>query len=700
MTAPITPNPDQQKVIDHREGALIVISGAGSGKTSTVAERSRAMVSDGIPMSHHLLLTFSRKAVEELGSRLEDIVPPHQRSGQITTFHGFGWRFLRRFPQACSRGPGVTLLDEADQIQIYRRAAQSVGFATDGEDRSAFSRAVRHIRSVHSLIRNDGVVDELEMRQRMSERLVQEDILPHHRVEAAVSVAMAYEAEMRQSNLVDYDHLVNLPVRCLEEKPKAAQWLQRRYPYLTVDEAQDTNRAQYALIRAVGGHGNVILVGDDDQVLFTWRGARSENLQRFANDFDADKAFLTRNYRSRPAIVAAAGNLIAHNKKRLDKRPFAEGDAGSPPSFVSARNGFDMAQQVVSRIREQLRSGAAPEDVAVLYRTKRLARVLEPELRRQDVPYRLVGSRSLYDTREVRTALAISRLIQNPLDSLALSRVGEWLPGMGKVTAGHIQEWMSHCPSNPLLCPADEMMERLVDLPKAGYSCFLRLRQAVDALIDRSRYGPAKLGAWLMAEDGLDICRLKPDASADDVEERDRRRRNLELMDAVHAEMFASLGPDDDPWAALAENALTDAAPERPGDDEEGRITLSTIHRAKGMEWDHVHIVGATDGLMPLARSVQADEDDTFSGGLEEERRLAYVAVTRARLSASLFHAQTLSLPGDQQAVPMRPSPFLEEMGIVKSPRQEARDVSRPRQSANVALDRAASSDVFSELGV
>ena len=657
------PTTAQSEVIGHRRGALIVISGAGSGKTSTISERTAAMVLDGIPMNDQLLLTFSRKAVEELTNRITARIPGVQTAGQINTFHGFGWRFIRRFPLICQRAPGVTLLDDLDQWKVFQSAGARTGVVAEISDRHLATRMLRMIRGTYSLIRNDELGPPDVMVERMRARLNEEDSLPPQRIQKAVETALEYENLMRQGNLVDYDQLVLLPAQAMRRNEKACLWLQRKFPYLTVDESQDTNRVQYELVRSIGGHGNVVCVGDDDQVLFTWRGARSANLHQFHKEFGAKAVYLVQNWRSTPAIVQAAARLIEHNTGRMPKTPFASGAPGSPPRVARTRNGYDMARGIARSIQSAIEKGTSPGEIAVLYRTNRMSKLLETDLRRAGVPYRMVGNHSLFEAPEIRALLGAIRLRTNSKDQMALQRVGRFMEGVGESSLTAVAEWAAEQDGNPYTC---EVARSTTGMPKRPATAYARIHAAMRSL---ESYGPAKVGAWALADDGLGLEAYYSDKPEKEAEFR-RMSANMSLFDDVNAATIEKLPADDtDAWAAITENVLNDSAPETQ-EEADARasgspmVTLSTIHRAKGLEWDIVFVAGATDGIMPLRSAMEDEADDVFAGGLEEERRLAYVAVTRARKHCVLAHADELMLPGMKAPEKSAPSPFLTEMGL------------------------------------
>lgn len=653
--------PQQATVITHREGPLFVLSGAGSGKTASTSQRALAMIEEGMPVDWHIVLTFSRKATGEFRDRLSGVMSPQEILEQVTTYHGFCWRFLRHFPEHCDRAKGVTLLDENDQWRLFREAAELTQIGQGLQDqRTVLNRILKHVRSQYSLVRNHNSRNHATHRALLERRLDAADVISAGRIGAAIDVIDQYERLTRERNVVDFDHLLLLVTRAVRGSEKAQQWLQRRYRYLTVDEAQDTNGIQYELIRMLAGHRNIVMVGDDDQVLFTWRGARSSNLQMFVDEFQPQTVYLSQNWRSKANIVSAAANMIEINSARLPKEtPFSNAEPGLKPQVQCLPDDFTMGEHLATQIEASLAEGVAPNEIAVLYRTKRMSRVVEPELRRRGIPYRIVGNRSLFDTNEVRSAVSAVRLLTNHKDKAAWMRLGANLAGVGEKTLEAAFGAVAAQEPSPLISDASLSMV-MEKLPKRQAEAVEKMHVAIGSML---RFGADRIGHWLLDDDGMGLrsqWRSKGEKHAAVLK---RIEANLGLFDEVNARAIADLS-DELPWDVVMENVLSDAVPESPDHaDPSDAVTLSTIHRAKGLEWEVVHVAGASDGILPLKASIEDDQEDEFVGGYEEERRLAYVAVTRAKDKCVLWHANQMLLPGSGVQT-YAPSPFLYEMKL------------------------------------
>lgn len=676
----------QAGIIDFRDGALLVLAGAGSGKTSTIVGRSAAMVIEGVRPESVLMMTFSRKATAEMRLRLRELLPDDPRVNlvNIDTYHAFGFRFCRKYFSDIGRSSGVATMDDKDQLNKWKRLAKDQGIDLRDE---AWKSWLRRTRSCYSLLKNEGltaadphchesIVDELSSLGFYGSEL-----------STAVELIARYEQVNKAENLLDYDDLCLLPVLAMERKSQIANELGMRYRHLVVDESQDTNAVQYRLLRCLGKvHGNVVMVGDDDQSIYGWRGARVENLRAFIDDFSPRKAKLERNFRSTPAIVEAAANHIAHNEKRLQKRPFAEGERGSPPVFNQHYSAWEMADGIADQIGEAVRRGRNPSEFAVLYRTNRMARIVEQGLKSRDIPYRVVGGTSIYDAPEVKAAIAAARLIHNEHDISALESLMPYLRGFGDKLLSQIQflYWSDQTPEQPNLFEvlmSDDRFDKFTIMLD-------------DKLASLRALGAERAGEWVAGPEGLDWIGAKqrrldsgqvknPEKLRHEIEVRTANlqaldagtRMTMRRLAAVRSSAedlsvdYAGILSVQDQWQVLCESCISDDAPVASKPSEHGgEVTLSTVHRAKGLEWPVVHIAGYSEGLMPLSSGSADSEDEDVNADMTEERRLSYVAVTRAKTDVQLHHAALVQFPGDDDAKRLRPSRFVEELGLDPTP--------------------------------
>lgn len=673
----------QQVIIDHRDGPMIVLSGAGSGKTTTVIQRVASMMEEGHAARVFLNLTFSRKAAREMRERLHLILGEKDarvREVMIETFHAFAYRYVRAKPELCGRQAGLTVMDEAACKRAIRAVAESLGI-----EYNTRRKDIANWMSSYSYAKNEGVTAAApggmqELRRIMYEHGGFDPVS----LDAAISFAQAYEDRMRSTNTCDFDDLCLLMLKALREHPGQARAIAERFRYITVDESQDTNRVQYELLDAIARHHrNIVMCGDDDQSVYGWRGARVENMFQFVREYRPVEARLERNFRSTPAIVAAAARHIAHNESRLAKKPYAEGDAGTPPQLLVHGDSRQMARSIATEIRKSLDAGADPSSICVMYRTNRMARLLEGDLSALRIPYRVVGGRSIYDAPEARAALAAARLIVNPRDEQALKELMPYLPGLGEKSIQKIVDEMLFINSTT---------DRSVDLFTAAHSLGGKLWEGMQWLDDRltalEEMGACRAGEWVAYERGLNLINelreKERSGSGFKQGEADRRQATLEAIDQA---TFASVSyahqvstPEEycalklakqQHFAPLLEAGIGYQEPESSGS---GAVTLTTIHRAKGLEWDQVHVAGYSQGLLPLDPRQAEDDDDCAGAHAQEERRLSYVAVTRAKRVCRLHHASIMYFPGAAPAKFM-PSVFLEEMGI--KPQAEALDGTR-----------------------
>lgn len=599
----------------------------------------------------------------------------------VDTFHAWGFRLIRSNPFLFDRKRGVTCLDESDREKVFKRLASTVDLNwADRVDRPQIKAFI----SFYSLLKNEGYyanpADDLMM-IRIADLMERNAKWQANRSDALLKLAVAYERETADRNLVDFDDLCLMPSIALQKNPDLAERLARRFKYITVDESQDTNRVQYEIVKQIARRhpsgGNLMMIGDDDQGLFSWRGARIQNLQQFVSDFRPIQFRLEQNYRSTPEIVGTAGRLIAHNEGRLPKTPFSSNDGGKKVALGTYATGTEQATEIAKAVVARLREGVPLTEIAVLYRTNRLSRMIEPALRARGVPTVVVGGASLYDSLEIKAALGGARLLANPRDLQALAAVSEYIKGLGAAGIEKIGSVIREMGPRATVWDAGRV------LTPAVRGALFDLQRRLDSL---AKMGPESVGAWVAAKDGLnleahyaELIQAKPE-QVDELEaERDRRLGNLASLDDATAalgglDLPAGAGFDQDDtgadqapaaesvWEMLIEAHLTGAATEQTGGRQGQKreaVTLSTIHRAKGLEWDVVYVAGFSEGIMPLVKEVADVDDEMSSGGIEEERRLGYVALTRARKICALFHSSGYGHFGPQQTALSR---FVKEM--------------------------------------
>ena len=626
-------NPSQREAVLHFEGPLLVLAGAGSGKTRVLTSRvARLIGHQGVDPKHILAVTFTNKAAGEMRERIARILGETPAGMWAGTFHAIGARILRSAPHIVGRDRGFTIYDEDDQLNVVKRVME----------RQKISPKQFTPKAIHSAISSakNALVSPAEYAKLASDPFTK----------ATSQVYDDLEAAFRAANAVDFDDLLVLPVRMLRESPPFHEELRSRFQFILVDEYQDTNHAQYQLVKMLGSeHQNVCVVGDDDQSIYGWRGADIRNILDFEKDFpNATVVRLEENYRSTPGILRVANAVISANTERRGKtlRPTrAEGDAVTVAGALDDR---DEADFVVDEIlaRRQSNAGMQLRDAAILYRTNSQSRSMEESLRKQALPYRLIGSVRFYDRREIRDLMSYLKLIGNPNDDEAFRRaVSVPRRGLGETTIELLSE-RARAAGVPMLVAATrpDLHEGIRAAARTSLGDFagviLNFREraktdSVDAilrdLIDAIRYVEHLRAEGPEGEERIENVRELVTGAAEAVIEEGGE---VGLTPLEHFLQRASLVADLD---KLDPNA--DA------------ITLMTVHNAKGLEFPVVFVTGLEDGLFPLARAF----DDPKM--LEEERRLFYVAVTRAEEKLYLTHARSRRRNGE--TMPSIPSSFL-----------------------------------------
>jgi DNA helicase II / ATP-dependent DNA helicase PcrA len=601
-----TLNPAQREAVEHVEGPLLVLAGAGSGKTRVLTMRIAALIAGhGVPPERIFAVTFTNKAAGEMKHRIGQLLHRDPAGLWIGTFHALSARLLRREAELLGFTRRFTIYDEDDRLSLIRRLMEQQGHST-----KLFPP--RAVQSVISAAKNR-MVSPSELSARASfDRLT----------EVAAEVYAALGPALKGANAMDFDDLLLHPLTLFREHPDRLRAYQKRFGYILVDEFQDTNRAQYQLIRLLGAHGNVCAVGDDDQSIYGWRGADVRNMQDFLKDFPGAKLVrLEENYRSTQIVLDAANGVIAENTGRIGKTLTTRRRGGESVTLVAAADERDEAEWVVREL--QKRSAAADwtySEMAVLYRTNSQSRALEEAFRRAGVPYRLIGAISFYERREVKDLLAYLRLIANPADNEAFLRaVGVPKRGLGETSLGVLTrsaiQW-----EKPLLETA-RIADRIPDLRPNVREAFRAFAGLIDKAAERRELPPAYLLEHLIRTIDYESVLL-----AEGPEGADRWENVRELV--ASAANWSEEVPADDEAGTPLERFLAEAALLSSADTEAGQeqgVTLMTLHTAKGLEWPVVVLTGMEHGLFPLAR---AEEQPS---GLEEERRLCYVGLTRAK---------------------------------------------------------------------
>src|SRR5271168_1422239 len=625
-------NPEQRLAAETTEGPVLILAGAGTGKTRAITFRMANLISKSVPAESILAVTFTNKAAEEMRTRVSDLllrsgVPPAQP--WVSTFHSLCARLLRREAPSAGLPRDFAIYDDDDQLAAVKLAMSKLAIDDD-------SLTPRNILSRISHAKNHAQTPEM-----LRGEAINQD---GRRV---ADVFAAYEKLLHQSNAVDFDDLLLRSVRLLREVPAAREKWQARFQYIHVDEYQDTNRVQYDLLRLLTGpHKNLCVVGDEDQSIYRWRGADVSILLSFSRDFPGARVVkLERNYRSTQNILDAAGAVVANNPERLGKSLSAMKGAGANLRYFEARDAQAEAEFVAGELERILNDDSA-QTCAVEYRTNFQSRAFEEVFRRRGLRYKLVGGFSFYNRAEVKDALAYVRLAMHPEDDISLLRVMNVPPrGIGKTTVDALRE-TARVDGISLW----SAIEKLVNNASAGGRAVAPLR-AFQEIIRKLQMAleqkePAQFLHTVLDETGY-MAMLKDRNTPEDV----ARMENLEELTRAVAESMEAGETFTDFLDAAALVSDADSFEGKPG------VTLITLHSTKGLEFDHVFLTGMEEGICPHGRSLNEEK------GIEEERRLVYVGMTRARTSLTLTRAVYRRIFGDEQQLRASlPSRFLAEI--------------------------------------
>ncbi|MGD0675608.1 MAG: UvrD-helicase domain-containing protein [Polyangiaceae bacterium] len=626
-------NEPQAAAVAHTEGPLLVFAGAGSGKTRVITYRiANLLAIKRVPPWRILAVTFTNKAAGEMRSRLERLCGAElARAVWVGTFHATCAKLLRAHGGPVGLQPNFVIYDAADQKAVVSRALKEL----DLDEKRYPARAV--LAHIHKHKQEGRGPDEAAA---------------HSYVDAiALRIFRAYEDRLRAANAVDFEDLILLVARLLEKEGEGDR-IRRRFDYVLVDEFQDTNATQYRFLRdLVRDHGNLCVVGDDDQSIYRWRGADVRNIRGFRRDYPgAAVVKLEQNYRSTQRIVTAALGVISRSPEREPKELWTANEAGAPVLCVSARDERDEAAFVVGAIERARSEGSDLREMAVFYRIHAQSRVLEEALRAARIPYQIVGGLKFYDRAEIKDAIAYLRILVNPRSDVDLLRVVN-VPGrgIGQTTVDKLTTWATLHEAS--MTDALGRVDEITDLAPAAKKRLAAFRELLDRLRRLSESSaPSETLTQIFAETGT-IESLKKEDSA----EADARIENLkELVGSLRDYEVEAEAAGEKPTVSgfLERVALVSDA---DAIDDGGRVVLMTVHGAKGLEFERVLLTGMEEEMFPYKGTDPGEADE-----LEEERRLAYVAITRARRELVMTHTQMRQIFGTTRW--NRPSRFLAEL--------------------------------------
>jgi len=618
-------NPQQREAVLATEGPTLILAGAGSGKTRVITHRiGHLILEKGVPSEAVLAVTFTNKAAGEMKERTERLLDGQPLKGWISTFHSLCVRLLRREAAAAGLSRDFVIFDEDDQVQAVRQALKAL-------DLPEKVHPPRRMLSRISSVKNSGRDPEDATGDSVG-------------AQTLARVAERYREILTQAQALDFDDLLLRTVLLFDANGDVRERYRARFRYVMVDEYQDTNRAQYALIRhLVPPEGNVTVVGDEDQSIYSWRGADINNILDFEKDFPGARVLrLEENYRSTQSILDLAGALVAHNVKRKGKTLRAVKSSGDPVRLHQAADEFQEAAWVVGRIaalsRERRRS-------AVLFRMNAQSRLIEEALMRQGMPYLVVGGVGFYERKEIKDIVSYLRLVRNPQDPMALRRVIN-VPARG-IGARTIDEIEAAAAQRQIsMWDALAAVEAEALLPARATQPLRRFRELIESLrAEAAGMGVKDLISRVLAASGYAVA-----LSQEDTHESQDRLENLAELLSAAAEYEAR--SDDPNLTGFLDQVSLLADTDMVRDD--APVVLMTLHSAKGLEYDAVFLVGLEEGLMPHVRSLESED------AIEEERRLVYVGMTRARERLHLSWAQSRQVFGQRRT--SLPSRFLEEI--------------------------------------
>ena len=610
-------NKEQQKAVNHIDGPMLVLAGAGSGKTKVLTNRIANLIENGISPYNILAITFTNKAAKEMKDRVVRLIGKEAYNIQISTFHSLGLKILKENYSMLGYEKNFTIIDSDDVLTIIKKILKDKNMSKDRynprEIKNKISSAKNEMMSIDSFAK------------------VEFD----HKV---VEVYKEYQQKLKNGNSVDFDDLLILPIKLFRNYHRVLEEYQDRYKYILIDEYQDTNEAQYTFSKLLSAkYRNIFVVGDNDQAIYAFRGANYKNILNFEKDYpEAKTILLEENYRSTKTILNAANSVIKNNHERKDKNLWSNNATGNKIKYKEVANEKEEASFVGTEIKRLLSEGINEEDIAVLYRTNAQSRVIEEEMLKKNIKYRVVGSFYFYNRKEIKDLLCYLRLINNHKDDVSLLRViNTPRRGIGDKTIETLTEEATtrELSLYETISKGKELeFKNLIeDLTKASES--LSLTELIDEILEKTG--------------------IKKELSTSKLLEDEIRLENLNEFKGVtksYEEEYGTASLED----FLNEISLVSDMSEHQ--DSSNRVSLMTVHSVKGLEFDYVFIVGMEEGIFPHYNAI----NDGSNSAIEEERRLCYVAITRAKKELYITSADTRMLFGN----PMRnqPSRFIDEI--------------------------------------
>ena len=613
-------NDRQKEAVLYNEGPLLIIAGAGAGKTKTLTTKIAFLIEEkNVDPRNILAITFTNKAAKEMKDRLFLQIGSLSKELQVSTFHSFGLKLLRENFEILGYDRNFVIMDSDDSLTVVKKILKDMNY-----DPKIYNP--KAIRNKISSCKNEMMSPEVYDRYAVSdyEKVIKE-------------VYEKYQIKLQRNNSVDFDDLLLLPIELFKKNPEILDRYQDLYQYILIDEYQDTNEAQYILTKLLSAKNRKITcVGDDSQSIYSFRGANYKNILNFEKDYkDAKTILLEQNYRSTSNILDAANQVIKNNKMRKDKNLWTSRGEGEKIRYYRSFNERDEAQYVIRKIKEMVNRGIEYKDMAILYRTNAQSRVLEEEMLKENFPYKVIGSINFYNRKEIKDLLAYLRLIHNSKDNISLLRViNTPKRGIGLKTIEN------------LTYKADEQYTSIYEAIDSGKELEFK------NLIERLKEVSQNLTLTELIDKVLDASGMRQELESEGSLEAEVRLENLEEFKSItktFEEREGLVSLED----FLLETTLVSDVEEYK--DDPNRISLMTVHSVKGLEFDRVFVVGMEEGIFPHMNSLMESSE------IEEERRLCYVAITRAKEELHLINARRRTLFGKEQANPV--SRFISEIG-------------------------------------
>ena len=611
-------NPKQKEAVLHQDGPMLVLAGAGSGKTKVLTSRIAYLIDNGVSPANILAITFTNKAAREMKERVINLVGYDANYIQISTFHSLGLKIIKENYEFLGYDKNFIILDSDDTLTIVKKLMKELNM------NPKFYNA-KQIRNKISSAKNELITPEKFNKIEFDSQIV--------------TLYKKYCQKLKQGNSVDFDDLLILPIKLFEISPNILESYQERYKYLLIDEYQDTNEAQYVFSKMLAAkYRNIFVVGDNDQAIYAFRGANFKNILNFEKDYpDCKTILLEENYRSTQTILNAANSVIKHNKKRKDKNLWSNNDIGEKIKYIKTDDEKAEGEFVTKEIKKLVNEKKVSyDDIAVLYRTNAQSRSIEEAMLKANIPYKIIGSFYFYNRKEIKDLLCYLRLINNPKDDVSLMRVIN-VPkrGIGNVTIGHITDAAEQ---NNI-----SMFEAIISGKELAFK----------QIIENLQKTCQNLSLTEMVEEVLEKSGMKEELTKEKTLENEIRLENLEEFKSItknYEEEFGEISLDD----FLNEISLVSDVTEHT--DGTNKVSLMTTHAVKGLEFDYVFIIGMEEGIFPHYNSIMEGTNDA----IEEERRLCYVAITRAKKDLWIINCKKRLLYGQTQC--NAPSRFIAEI--------------------------------------